>query len=146
MRMLSLALLGTLALPAAAHAAPPAPAPDRTGMAVAALQNPVVQDALAHTVTQLAGIILDTRVGALAVLTDPAADIRPGDTLRDVATRNDPDVERHLYEKTRRSIATAGAVAGGVAGQVAEIDRTADRLQAALAPLLGMLGSGPADR
>ena len=138
MRIMPLALLAAIALPAAAHAAP---ASDPADAAVAAIQNPLVQDGLARTITQLAGIVLDTQVGGMAILTDPAKDIRPGDTLGDVVRRDDPEAERHLYEKARRSIATAGAVAGGVAGQVAEIDRTAVRLQAAIAPLLAMIGS-----
>jgi len=140
MRIVFMTLMVAIALPAAAQAAPPQ-ASDRTDAAVAALQSPIVQDGLARTITQLAGIVMDTRVGGLAVLTDPAEDVRPNDTLGDVVRRRDPEADTHLYEKTRRSIATAGAVAGGVAGQVAAIDRTAARLQAALAPLLAMLGS-----
>lgn len=133
------ALLAATALPAAAVAAPPEA--DRAGHAAAALQNPLVQDGVAQALTMLAGIILDTRVGPIAALADPAVGVRPGDTLRDVAHRDDPQFERHLYEKTRRSVATAGAVAGGVTQQVAEIDRTAGRLKTALAPLMAALAS-----
>lgn len=126
-----------IALPAAAHARDAAPRPRiDAAQATAALRNPLVQDGLAQAITQLAGIVLDTRVGPLATLTDPRDDIRPGDTLRDLKHRDDPDYERHLHESTRHAIATAGAVAGGAQAEAAELNRTAARLKAALAPLL----------
>ena len=112
--------------------------------AAAALQNPLVQDAAARTLTQLVGIVLDTRVGPAASLTGPDADIRPNDTLRDLARRDDPRFEEHLYHSTKRALGTAGAVAGGAAVEAKELKRTADRLDAALAPLLDAL-SGPRD-
>lgn len=128
------AVIAAACFPAAASGA--SPQANRAAQAAAALQNPLVQDGLAGVLTELAGIVLDTRIGAIAALADPGADLRPGDTLRDVTHRDDPQFERHLYEKTRRSVATLGAVAGGVAQQTAEINRAADRLKAALAPLL----------
>ena len=148
MRIVPFCILAiALAVPTAATAAPPTP--DRAAQAAAALQNPLVQDAVARTLTQLAGIVLDTKVGSLATLTDPDADIRPDDTLRDVTGRDDPDLEAHLYDRTRRAVATAGAIAGGATRQAAEIDRTALRLKTALAPLLALIakdGDAPADR
>ena len=108
--------------------------------AAAALGNPLVQEAAARTLTQLVGIVLDTRVGPAAALTDRDEDIRPSDTLRDLARRDDPRFEEHLYQGTRRSLGTAAAVAGGAAAEAKELKRTADRLDAALAPLLGALG------
>jgi hypothetical protein len=143
MRILCFALLAA-AVPAAALPAPANAAPlptDRLDQAAGALQNPLVQDGIARALTQLAGIVLDTKVGPLATLADPQGDVRPGDTLGDVARRSDPDVDRHVYDSTRGAVATAGAVAGGVSGQMAEIDRTAGRLTAALAPLMAILGS-----
>ena len=133
-----LAIVALLALPftaAPATAQVPGARLD-PAQAAAALQNPLVQDGIAAAVAQLAGIVLDTRIGPLAALSDP--DARPEDTLRDVERRRDPDYEAHLRERTRGAVATAGAVAGGVAVQSAELKRTADRLHAALAPLLAM--------
>lgn len=134
--MFALALILTGAAPAAvSHQPSPA-------AAAAALNDPAVQQIAALEIASLAGIVLDTRIGALAALTDPRDHVRAGDTLRDVVHRGDPDAERHLYEQSRRAIATAGAVAAGSVAEAAELGRTAARLRAALAPLIGTV-DGP---
>jgi hypothetical protein len=104
--------------------------------AAAALQNPLLQDAGARALTQLIGILLDTRVGPAGPLVAPDAHIRPDDTLRDLAQRDDPRFEERFYHDTRQALANAGAVAGGAAAQAAELKRTAKRLDKALSPLL----------
>lgn len=143
MRVAVLALALTVAAPAVAQSRAPArPTPEQ---AARALENPLVQDAAARALTQLVGIVLDTRVGPVAPLAGPDADLRPNDTLRDLARRDDPRFEEHLYRGTRRTLGTAGAVAGGAAGEAKELKRTADRLDAALAPLLGALGASSHD-
>ena len=137
--MIALALILAGAAPGAVSHKPTAEA------AAAALNDPAVQQIAALEIASLAGIVLDTKVGALAALTDPRDHVRPGDTLRDVVRRRDPDAERHLYEQSRRAVATAGAVAAGSVAEAAEISRTAARLRAALAPLIGTL-NGPTAR
>lgn len=107
--------------------------------AVQALGNPVVQDLAARELTELAGIVLDTRVGPLGALAGPEANIRPSDTLRDLNRRDDPQFEEHLYRDTRRAIGTAAMGAGAAEAQVDELRRTAARLHDALAPLLGTM-------
>jgi hypothetical protein len=134
---LALSLVSAPALAQPHRAARPSPE-----QAAAALGNPVVQDLAASALTQLAGIVLDTRVGPAAALAGPNADIRPNDTLRDMVRRDDPRFEEHLYRDTRRTLGTAGAVAGGAVAQAKELQRTADRLQAAIAPLLGAIDQG----
>lgn len=128
--------LAAVALIAASPAVAREPARPTAEQAAAALGNPLVQEAAARALTQLVGIVLDTRVGPSAAI-DPS--VRPNDTLRDVVRRDDPDFEARLYEGTKRSLGTAAAVAGGAAVQARELKRTADRLEAALAPLLGAL-------
>jgi len=116
---------------------------DGARAAAAVLGSPITQDAVAATVARLADILLDTKVGPLAALTDPDADIRPNDTLGDVKRRDDPDFDRRLYADTRHAVAVVGAAAGSAAVEAASIRRTADRLREALAPLAAAL---PADR
>lgn len=135
--VLALSLISAPAFAEPRHAARPSPE-----QAAAAMQNPLVQDVAAQALTQLAGIVLDTRVGPVAPLVGPDADLRADDTLRDVVRRDDPRFEEHLYRDARRTLGTAGAVAGGAVTQTRELQRTADRLEAALAPLLGALGQG----
>jgi hypothetical protein len=132
---LSVLALATVATPAAAQFS--AGAQSRDVDAVRQLNDPVVQEGLAAAVSALAGIVLDTRVGPLAGYADG---VRPGDTLRDVKRRDDPRFEARLHDDARRAIAGAGAMAGTGVAMSAEVRRTADRLQAALAPLAGMLG------
>lgn len=115
--------------------ATPAMAQERDPAAIArALQNPAMQDGAAAALGQIADILLDTRVGALAALGD--SDVRADDTLRDIKRREDPGFEARLERETRRTLRQAGTVAGGVAVGAAELQRTADRLRAALAPFL----------
>lgn len=101
------------------------------------LGDPRVQEGAASALEQLAGIVLDTRVGPLATLADPS--VPPQATLRDLERRDDPDFDARLHRDTRRAVRTAGAVAGGAAVTAGELRRTADRLQAALAPLMAAL-------
>ena len=135
MRLAAFALLPViLAAPALAQA--PARAPSAAD-AVRAAQDPLVREAAATYLEQLADIVLDTRVGPAATLADPRA--RPSDTLRDLQQRDDPQFEQHLHERTKRGVDTAAALAGGTAVEAAELKRTAARLQAAIGPLLDTL-------
>lgn len=136
-----LSVIAITSLLAATPAWAEAREPGRTDPAAIAsvLENPAAQDALARTVDRLAGIVLDTRVGPLAVLTDGRDDAGPEDTLRDVMERRDPDFERRLRRDTRRAAAAAGNAAGAAVTQMAEFRRTARRLEEALGPLLGGL-------
>lgn len=109
--------------------------------AAAALQNPIVQEAGARTLAQLVGILLDTRIGAAGPLVAPDAHVRADGTLRDLAQRDDPRFEEHFYRDTRRALGKAGTLAGGAAAQARELKHTADRLDAALSPLLAALGN-----
>lgn len=106
--------------------------------AVRRLNDPMVQEGVAMAMSALAGIVLDTKVGPLARYTDPDADIRPSDTLRDLQRRKDPHFEAKLHDQTRRAVATAGAVANDTLAMSGELARTADRLRAALAPLASL--------
>lgn len=142
MRVAPLALLPLLlATPALAQAPARAPSPEA---AARALQDPLVREAAAAYLDQLADIVLDTRVGPAERLSDPHA--RTSDTLRDVQERDDPQFERHLHEGTKRALDTSAAVAGSAAVQAAELKRTAARLQAAIGPLLNALSAPPAGR
>ena len=130
---LALVLLAGATPAATQEVAPRRPAPTDVARLLA---NPAAQDLIARQVASLAGIVLDTRVGPLAALADPREGVRPDDTLRSIEQRRDPELDRHLYERSRAAVATAGAVAGGAVAEAAELRRTTERLRAALAPLL----------
>ena len=136
MRLMPIALsalaLTTVAVPAMAQSQ----LPSREIEAAQRLNDPIVQEGLAAAVSAVAGIVLDTRVGPLAAIT---GDVGPNDTLRDVQRRNDPYFEERLHDDTRRAVATAGGMASSGAAMSVELQRTAERLRAALAPLAGMI-------
>jgi hypothetical protein len=121
------ALVCILATPAMAQSR------DQDAAVAQALKNPIVQEMVAATVSNLAGIVLDTRVGPLAHYADP--EVRSSDTLRDIERRRDPDFEKRLHDDTRHAVARAGAVADDVATMSKSLQATSDRLRAALAPL-----------
>lgn len=100
------------------------------------LASPAAQDLLAAQIAALAGIVLDTKVGPLAALADPRDDVHPNDTLHSIERRRDPEYDRHLYERSHHAVTTAGAVVGGAVTEAAELQRTADRLRAALTPVI----------
>ena len=131
--MLSAIALSVVAFPAAAQS--------RADVAVDRLNDPVVQEGVAAMVGALAGIVLDTRVGLLAAYSDG---IRPNDTLRDIKRRDDPGFEARLHDDTRHAVAKSGAVASDAVAMSGELRRTAERLRAALAPLVRY--AGDADR
>jgi hypothetical protein len=130
MRLVSTAaILCTVAVPALAQSR------DQGAAVAQALKNPIVQEAVAATMSNLAGIVLDTKVGPLAHYADPEDDIRPNDTLRDIERRRDPGFEKRLHDDTRRAVAGAGVLADDVLTMSASLQDTADRLRTALEPL-----------
>lgn len=129
-------LVSTAALLCAVSAAPAlAQSRDQAEAATRALQNPVVQEGLAGVVSQIAGIVLDTKVGPLAHYADPEDDIRATDTLRDIERRRDPGFEQRLHDDSRRAVAVTGVAAQDALAMSASLEDTAARLRAALAPL-----------
>ena len=129
-----------LPLAAAALVATPALAQDRrpslrdmdADQAAALLQNPAVQAGLADIVGQFADAFLQTRVGPMAMMTEPRDGVRPSDTLGDVMRRNDPDFDRKLRDGTRRSMKMAGGAAVAGIEMSRELRATAERLRRVL--------------
>lgn len=131
MRILFAVPLLALALPAQARDRTPPPA-DPTTRALGALTDPRVQDGVATMINRFSDVLLDTRVGPMAALTNPRDDVRPNDTMRDLAQRNDPAFEAKMRDNTRNTVRTAGRAVGAAGAFTAEMNRTADRLRAVL--------------
>lgn len=134
-----------VSIAAAALTATPALAQDRAAplrdmsadQAAALLSNPVAQDMAASLIGQLADAFLDTRVGPMAMLTDPRDDVRPNDTLGDMVRRDNPDFDRRLRDNTKRSLAVAGGAVRGAAAMTREFERTAERMRGVLDGVTG---------
>jgi hypothetical protein len=136
--VLTAALLCAAATPALAQQAP-APAPDKAEATVRALQNPMVQEAAAAMLSNLAGIVLDTRVGPAAHYVDPT--IGEQETLRDIQRRRDPDFEKRFHQDARRAVAATAALGQSALEMRGSLDETAARLRAALQPLRAALAT-----
>lgn len=93
------------------------------------LNSPVVQYGVPAAMSALIAALMDTRVGGFAQFTDPDEDIRPNDTLRDLASRDDPYFEERLHADARRSTEMMGRMAGGFAAMMPELRATADRMR-----------------
>lgn len=132
--VLTAALLCAAATPALAQQSQPRPSTRDKAEAVAkALENPMVQEAAAAVLTNLAGIVLDTRVGPIAHYADPT--IGEGETLRDIQRRNDPDFEKRFHDQARRVVAATGKLTQDGLAMQDSLEQTTARLRAALAPL-----------
>lgn len=131
MRILFALPLLVLAVPATARDRTPPP-PDRTARVLSALADPRVQSAAVTVLDRLTDVLLDTRVGPVATLADPRADIRPNDTARDVLRRDDPAFDAKLRNSTRGTVTTIGRAAGAANAFTTEIDRTTRRLESVL--------------
>lgn len=135
---LTAALLCATAAPAFAQQAQPQPSTrDKAEALAKALNNPMVQEAGAAMLANLANIVLETRVGPIAHYADPT--IGEQDTLGDIQRRNDPDFQKRFHDQARRAVAAAGKLTEDGIAMQDSIDQTAARLRAALAPLRGVL-------
>jgi hypothetical protein len=125
-------LIGVFALGLAGPAfaqdrAPQPPAVDAQQLG-SALSMPLVQEGLAATVDEFADALLQTHVGPLAHYADPRANVRPDNTLGDLAARSNPNYRRDLHESARGAIAATGRAMQDVASMSAELKRTSDRI------------------
>lgn len=137
-KILTLSAVAAILVATPALAQPRGPAPrdlgrgmdlDRAG---AMLSNPMVQDGAAAIIAEFADALLQTRVGPLAALTDPRDDVRPGDTLGDLARRDDPYFDRRLRDNSKRVVGAAGAALGAAGQMSRELEATAARLRAVM--------------
>ena len=127
-----LSLAASPALAAQPHRAPPLPR---------ALTDPAMPDRLGRTAGALTRALLDLPVGEIEAAIEgrpvTAADRRR--TVRDVAGRNDPDVDRRIEQQAARSgvalQAGARAMANALPGILDSIDRAADQIDRATANL-----------
>ncbi len=131
MRILLAVPMLALALPAAARDRAPPP-PDKTQRVLTMMADPRVQGAAVAVLDRLSGVLLDTRVGPLAVMTDPNANVRPNDTVRDVLRRDDPQFDAKLHDRTKGTVSMVGSAAGAAGSFSSEIDRTVTRLRGVL--------------
>lgn len=95
------------------------------------------QDDMVLAVDALIGALLDMPVGRIAAalpeeMVETDVEIREGDTLRDIGSREDPAFEENLRGGARAMTAVVGTMMQELTGVLPELDRMADRLRGAL--------------
>jgi len=128
-RFAATALLLIAATPAAA-----APPKDDARAALTVAGNPMVDKMVAARLAAVTHALLDVRIDGVIHAADPAYAGDPGAprTLRDVVTRDDPDAERHMVERTDRAVATVGRAARATDKLIPQIEALRDTFVQAL--------------
>ena len=108
-----------LFLPLLALAAPAAAQPDRDDVMerdiARALPSPGELAATGDLLSRIMGAMLDVEIGGVMQAIDPAARPRPGETLGDLARRDDPYFEERMHHSVGATIETMDDVMADVA-------------------------------
>ena len=100
---ISLALLplSLCAAPVFAQSAPPAPAEADALQIPPELADPATAERLANAMQSLSNEILDLKVGGMQAALEgrEATPAERSRTVRDIARRDDPQIDRHLHQK-----------------------------------------------
>jgi hypothetical protein len=100
------------------------------------LNSPIAQGAAAGAAGAMMAALLDMPLDGVAKAMEPfdprkAREMR-GRTMRDLATRDDPDFEERIQDGTRAAVGSAGALASAMAVMLPELERTAERMKDAI--------------
>jgi hypothetical protein len=100
------------------------------------LNDPSMQAVMSGTVAAMMAAILDMRIDGVAKALEPLNGGKKikmqGNTLREVAGRNDPDFERKMQDGTKTAVRSAGALASAMAVMLPELQKAAKKMGDAL--------------
>lgn len=100
------------------------------------LNDPENQATISGALDAMMAAILDIRVDGIAKALERANGGKPvemhGSTVREMATRDDPDFERKMQSDTRAAIGAAGGLAAAGAAMVPEVEKAARKMKEAL--------------
>jgi hypothetical protein len=138
-RMLRSALLGTVFVLMASPAMA-ADAPSRTSREVGAmaetLNRPEMQSAIAGGLGAMISALLDIRVDGIAKALEPVNGGKRvkmgGDTLREIAAKDDPNFEPKLQGQTRAAVSGLGAMATALASAMPELEAAMEKMSDAM--------------
>lgn len=124
----------------AAQAVPPAEVPSEAQKDVQdmadTLNNPATQAAMAGALVTAMDAVLDIRVDTLAKALEPLNGGKKikmkGNTLREIAERDDPKFERKMEEGTKTAVRSAGAMAQALAVMLPELQKAVKKMADAL--------------
>lgn len=103
------------------------------------LNDPTTQTAVSGTLAAMMAAILDMRIDGVAKALEPLNGGKKikmqGNTLREMAGRNDPDFERKMQDGTKTAVRSAGALASAMAVALPELQKAAKKMGDALPDL-----------
>lgn len=129
--------VAALALPAAAAAQqPPAPPSGYDGYAEDARDEAPLLDQreiadMAQSMDRLVGAVMDLPIGGIMAAVDPEGrrGHRPDETVRDMATRDDPDAEARIRGGIQASTAGIGAMSQALAQMMPVFRRSMEEME-----------------
>jgi hypothetical protein len=100
------------------------------------LNNPATQTAMSGALAAMLSALLDLRVDGIAKAIEPMnggkAIKLPGKTMREIATRDDPNFERKMQTNTKAMVGSMGALASALATIVPQLEQAARKMEGAL--------------
>jgi hypothetical protein len=100
------------------------------------LNDPSTQAAMAGALGAVMAAVLDMRVDKMAKALEPLNGGKKlkmkGNTLREIATRDDPKFERKMQEGTKTAVRSAGSLAQALAVMLPELQKAAKKMGDAL--------------
>jgi hypothetical protein len=100
------------------------------------LNDPSTQAVMSGTLAAMMVAILDVRVDGIAKALEPLNGGKKikmqGNTLREMAGRNDPDFERKMQDGTKTAVRSVGALASAMAVMLPELQKAAKKMGDAL--------------
>ena len=126
--MIRVAAAALILLTATPALAAPRESDSRAALAIAG--SPLVDKLVAARLAAVTHALLDVRIDGVVRAADPVHGDDPAAprTVRDLATRGDPDVERHMTDRTDQAVATVGRVARTLDALIPEVEALRDTL------------------
>ena len=135
MRILLATAILVMSTPAFAQEAPSA-ATQKAEALAEKLNDPVMQAALAGGMEAMVQSVLDLRVDGIAKAIEPLtgkSSKMQGKTVRDLASRDDPNFDARTQNGSKRAVAGAGAMASGLAEAMPELETAMRKMSDAMA-------------
>jgi hypothetical protein len=132
------ALLAVLALSFATPALATAPSETQRDMQVMAdkLNDPVAQEAMSNAFGSMMSALMDMRIDGIAKALEPMNGGKKiklhGRTLRELASRDDPNFERKMQGGTRAMVGSMGAMMSAFAQIMPQMEEAMKKMEGAL--------------
>lgn len=100
------------------------------------LNNPVTQEAAADSLGAMLGALMDIRIDGFVKALEPLNKGKriklKGNTLGEIAAREDPNFERKMENGTRAAVGSMGALASALAVAMPQLEEAMEKMEDAL--------------